>query len=222
MNTTITTVKDPYEGLSVLEIKRLEYPRIGHTLVGLVLLCIGCFGFVENLMVFYVFAKTKHLRSATNMFIIGLSFCDFCMVVLGNPFPTTAALNGKWFAGEFFCYWEGFVVYFFGLSALYLLTAVSVDRYIVIAKPLKAAFITKRVAILAVLGCFAGGLLWAIFPFFGWSSYGLEAPGIYCGLHYEDTSVSTMSYVVVIFFMCFLIPLAVMAYCYYQVFMTVR
>ena len=215
------TTPDPYEGLSVLDIKRLEYPLWAHRVVGVFLFFVGLFGFIENTLVLVTFAKNKQLRSATNTFIIGLAISDFLMAVLCNPLAWTSAMNGEWFAGDFWCLWEGFLVFVLGLTALYLLTAVSVDRYIVIAKPLLAPMITKRVAVLAVVSCFVGGTFWSIFPFFGWSSYGLEAPGVFCGLHYEDKSFSTTSYVVTIFFFCFAIPLMVMIYSYFNVYMTV-
>lgn len=212
---------DPYEGLSVLEIKRLNFPKWGHQMFGLFLLFVGIFGFVENIMVLYTFYKSKQIRSPTNMFIIGLALGDLAMATLGNPLATTSGLNGSWFAGEFFCYWEGFVVYTFGLTEMYLLTAISIDRYIVIAKPLKSAMITKRVAALAVAACFGFGFFWSIFPFFGWSSYGLEAAGIYCGLLWEDKSLSTTTYVVTISIFCFFLPFGAMIYCYFQIYMTV-
>lgn len=212
---------DPYAGLSVLEIKRLNYPKWAHQLAGTFLFFVGALGFFENGMVLFTFYKSKHLRTATNIFIIGLSLGDMCMVVFGNPLAWTSAMNGAWFAGEFMCYWEGFVVYTFGLSSLYVLTAVSLDRYIVIAKPLKAAFITKRVAVLAVMSCYGGGLLWSIFPFFGWGKYGLEAPGVFCGLLWEDPSFANTTYVMAIAFFCFLFPGFLMFFSYHGVFMTV-
>ena len=222
VNTSWTTEPDPFAGLSVLEIKRLTYPKWAHQIAGLVLLFIGFFGFVENCLVLFTFYKSKQLRTATNIFIMGVSISDMCMVLLGNPLASTSALNGGWFAGTFMCYWEGFVVYTFGLASLYLLTAVSFDRYIVIAKPLKAAMISKRVAALSVAGCFMFGMLWSIPPFFGWGNYGLEAPGVFCGLLWETPSAANQSYIFTIFLACFVFPMFVMIFSYFNVYMTVR
>lgn len=220
-NDSLSSAEDPYAGLTILEIKRLNYPKWAHQIAGMTLLFIGMFGFVENCLVLYTFYKSKHLRTATNIFIIGLSMSDMCMVMLGNPLASTSALNGGWFAGTFMCYWEGFVVYTFGLASLYLLTAVSFDRYVVIAKPLKAALITKRVAVLSVVSCYLLGMLWSIPPFFGWGKYGLEAPGVFCGLLWETPSAANQSYIFTIFLACFIIPVGVMMFSYYCVFMTV-
>ncbi|XP_045211419.2 visual pigment-like receptor peropsin [Mercenaria mercenaria] len=205
-------------GMSDLEIQRLNYPKWGHQIVGLFLMFVGILGFIENSLVLFTFYKSKQLLSPTNVFILGLAIGDFSMVIFGNPLAFTSALNGGWFAGDFMCTWEGFIVYFIGCSQVYLMMAIAVDRYIVIAKPLKSSMITKRVAALCVAACFGGGLFWALMPFAGWSAYGLEASGSFCGLHYEDSS---KSYIMLIFIFDFFIPLLVTIYSYFKVFMTV-
>ena len=206
------------EQLSDMEIQMQNYPKWGHQIVGLYLMFIGILGVTENSLVLLTFYKAKQLRSPTNIFILGLAISDFSMAVFGNPLAFTSALNGGWFAGDFFCTWEGFTVYTLGSAQLYLMMAIAVDRYIVIAKPLQASKITKRVAALSVLGCFGGGLFWGITPLLGWSSYGLEAAGVFCGLHYEDIS---KTYVIFMFLFDFVIPLIAVIFSYFKVFMTV-
>lgn len=204
--------------LSDVEIRQLAHPKWAHQLVGLFLLCVGILGFIENTLVLLTFYKSKQLRSPTNIFIIGLAIGDFSMVIFGNPLAYSSALNGGWFAGDFMCTWEGFTVYFIGCSQVYLMTAIAIDRYIVIAQPLKASLITKRVAALSVVACFGGGLFWALLPLLGWSSYGLESSGTFCGLHYQDGS---RSYITLMFIFVFLVPIVAVVYSYYKVYMTV-
>lgn len=216
----LTTI-NPDTGLVPFEKSRFNYSLVEYRIIGIFLLFVGVFGLTENILVLYTFYKSKQLRSATNFFVIGLAICDLCMSALANPLAISSALHGSWLHGHFFCYWEGFIVYTFGMSELYLLTAISIDRYIVITRPFQAAFITKRVAFASVLGCFGLGVLWSIFPFVGWSSYGLEASGVYCGLLWKDTSLSNTSYVVSITIFCFLLPFGVMIYCYFHIYMTV-
>ncbi|XP_052259577.1 visual pigment-like receptor peropsin [Dreissena polymorpha] len=214
------TTEDVRSGLSALDIQRLNYPKWAHQIVGGVLVLIGCFGFVENVLVIYTFTKNKHLLSPTNIFILGVAIGDLCMCCLGHPLESASAINGAWFAGDAACVLVGFVVYLFGLSQLYLLSAVSIDRYIVITKPLLTPKITTKVACASVAGCFGIALIWAVCPLIGWSSYGLEASGVFCGLHWNDVSVSNTSYVITITIFCFFFPLGIMIFCYYHVFMT--
>ncbi|KAH3787289.1 hypothetical protein DPMN_165410 [Dreissena polymorpha] len=216
------TTEDVLAGRSVLDIRRLNYPKWAHQIIGGICVFIAFFGFVENVLVILTFTKNKRLRSPTNIFILGVAIGDLCMVCLGNPLASISAINGAWFAGDAACIFAGFVVYLFGLSQLYLLLAVSVDRYIVITKPRLTPKITTKVACASVAGCFGLALVWAVCPLIGWSSYGLEASGVFCGLNWNDLSVSNTSYVITIKIFCFFVPLGIMIFCYYHVFMTVR
>jgi hypothetical protein len=45
----------------------------------------------------------------------------------------------------------GFAVYFLGLSSMYMMAAIAVDRYIVIAKPFLGARLTNKVHLI-ILG----------------------------------------------------------------------
>ena len=207
--------------LYVPEINGQAFPKWAYQLSGLVLALTGFLGILFNSIGLYVFAKDKQLQSPTNLFIIALLICDLSMAVFGVPLSAAAALHGSWFAGHVWCTWEGFIVYLFGLSALYILTAISVDRYIVIVKPQKSKVVSKRVALGAAIACFGGGAFWSVLPFFGWSYYGLEAAGFYCGLSYRDRSLSNKTYIIAIFIFCFALPISIMAYCYFLVYMTV-
>ena len=203
------------------ELNNISYPKWVHQFSGVILVLTAVLGILFNTTGLYVFAKNKQLQSPTNLFIVALLVCDLSMAVLGVPLSASAAFYGSWYAGPDWCTWEGFIVYLFGLSALYILTAISVDRYIVIVKPLKSSIVTKRVAMGAISVCYAGGTFWAILPLVGWSSYGLEAAGFYCGLSYTDRSLGNTTYIVAIFIFCFTIPIMIMAYCYFFVYMTV-
>ncbi|KAH3734961.1 hypothetical protein DPMN_041422 [Dreissena polymorpha] len=158
------TTEEVLEGLSALDIRRLNYPKWAHQIAGGILVLIGFFGFVENVLVILTCTNNKRLLSPTNIFILGVAIGDLCMVCLGNPLEFTSAINGAWFAGDAACVLVGFVVYLFGLSQLYLLSAVSVDRYIVMTKPLLTPKITTKVACASVAGCFGLALFWAVCP----------------------------------------------------------
>ncbi|WAR13903.1 OPSX-like protein [Mya arenaria] len=217
-----TVIPDnPYKGLTLLEVKRIQYPIWGHQIVGGFLLLVLIGGFMENLLIMFIFWKNKELLSPTNIFILAVAIGDFGMACLGVPLPIIGALNGKWFMGEFLCKWQAFVVYFVGLSQMYLLMAVSVDRYVVITKPHLALRITKKVAIACMASCFGLAFFLALMPIIGWSSYGLEASGVFCGLRWEDHSARNTSYIAMIIFFCYFGPIGVMIFSYYHLFMAV-
>ena len=219
--TTNTTFCDSFGELTILQIKQLNYPRWQSVLAGCFLLLITVVGIIENSIVLYIYINTKVLRSPTNTFIVAIAIADLLMAVFATPFAAYSGLKGYWALGDVMCTFEGWFVYCFGLSSMYLLTAVSVDRYIVIAKPMKATMITHRVAVIAVGICFAGGLFWSVMPLLGWSSYGQEPCMFACGLKWTEPSVANKTYIICIFIFCFAIPVGIMTYCYCRVYMTV-
>ena len=212
---------DPYHGLSITEIKRQNYPLWAHQLSGLYLLVVTVLGVLMNTAVLYTFKKNKPLRSPTNIFIIGMTVSNLGHATLGNTLSWVSALNGSWIAGDAGCTLAAFMVFAFGLTSLYQLAAVSIDRYIVICKPLLASKITARVAILAVATCYMGGFTWALLPFTGWATYGLEAPGVSCGIEHDDHRPATISFMICVFIFVYSLPLCTMIYCYNGVYSTV-
>ncbi|XP_060079687.1 visual pigment-like receptor peropsin [Ylistrum balloti] len=168
-----------------------------------------------------VFLKNKNLRTPTNMFVISLAMNDLGMSSV-CLFAATASYAGKWTHGELMCTLEGFLVYVLGLTNLYLLCAISFDRYIVIAKPLKAKIISHSVALIAIVCCWIGGLFWSVLPFFGWNYYTLEGSNVSCGVSFAPNDPAIQSYLMCIFIFCFIIPLAVIIFCYNGVYMTIR
>jgi hypothetical protein len=64
--------------------------------------------------------------------------------------------------------------------------------------------------------------LWAALPFTGWNRYVLEGAGISCSIIWESGDVRHSSYVITIFVFCFLLPLALIIFSYFHVFMTVK
>lgn len=56
------------------------------------------------------------------------------------------------------------------------LTAIALDRYLVITRPLAIGVVSKRRAALVLLGVWLYALAWSLPPFFGWSEW-LWGPG---------------------------------------------
>ncbi|CAG2250420.1 OPN3 [Mytilus edulis] len=159
-------------------------------------------GTLANGSALYVFLTNKQLRSPTNMFIISLLICDFLMCTVGAPLPAASNFAHRWLWGWSGCVFHGFSVYILGLSNLYILTAISVDRYIIIAKPLQASKINHRVVGISVFLCYFFGFVWSFLPLVGWSEYVFEGAGTACGISYDYNSASAFTYNIAIFINC--------------------
>ncbi|XP_069134498.1 visual pigment-like receptor peropsin [Argopecten irradians] len=217
-------MEETTENSSVLyqERIRIDFSAIGHNIIGTVLTITTLVGIFANSFGILIFVKHKHLRSPTNLFVAGLATCDLLMLVLAIPLAAVSSFSHHWVGGYPTCVFEGFLVYFLGLTSLYLLCAISIDRYIVIALPMKSALVTKRVAVCAIVGCYGLGFFWAMLPLLGWNSYQLEGLMTSCAVLWDTTNAKDYSYNVVIFFTCFIFPIIIMCFCYHQVYRTVR
>ncbi|GFO42778.1 melanopsin [Plakobranchus ocellatus] len=74
---------------------------------------------------------------------------DSVELIKAVPLTMTSAWAHRWLWGDATAAFEGFLVYFLGLSSMYILMAIAVDRYIAISKPLLGAKITKRMAVVS-------------------------------------------------------------------------
>lgn len=206
----------------VPEVPLVKYfiPQPLYYIIGTGLLFVFTFGSFMNFTGLLVFAKNKHMRSPTNTFIISLLMGDFGMSIC-SFISMTAHYNRFYLWGDNVCTFEGFWMYFMGLTNMYTIMGISFDRYIVIAKPLQASKITTRVAVAACLAIWFQGFAWAAFPFLGWGRYTYEAGRTSCSVQWDTDDIESASYNISIFIWSLFLPLMLIFYCYYNVFMTV-
>jgi hypothetical protein len=207
----------------VVDIEAVKYliPLPLYYVIGSGLLIVVVIGSLMNFTGLLVFTRNKELRSPTNTFIISLLTGDFLMSV-GAFISMTAHFNRYYFWGDSVCKFEGFWMYFTGLTNMYTLMGISFDRYIVIAKPLQASKITTRVAVAACLVIWFQGLCWSVFPHLGWGKYTYEPARTSCSVEWDTNEIGSASYNIAIFIWSLILPLIIISFSYYQVFMTVR
>lgn len=104
-----------------------------------------------------------------------------------------------------------------GLVSLCTLTLLAYERYHVVCKPRAGLKLSMRRSLLGLLFVWVFCLFWAITPLFGWSGYGPEGVQTSCSLAWEERSWSNYSYLILYTLLCFLLPVAIIIYCYYKV-----
>ncbi|XP_067671716.1 parapinopsin-like [Haliotis asinina] len=196
-------------------------PAFGYNIIGVICAITTIVSFLANGCGMLVFIKNKALRSPTNLFVMALCVCDLLMCSC-SALACAASFSHGWVFGHVVCVLEGFMVYFLGLTSMYLLAAISVDRYIVISKPLLSYKITHRVAAFAIAVCWLLGFFWAALPLVGWNQYDLEGVGISCSIVWQSEDPVNFSYIIIIFILCFTFPVCIMTFCYVNVYMTIR
>lgn len=103
------------------------------------------------------------------------------------------------------------------------LAAISLDRYINIAKPLSAAKNMTRKKVLMMIMCvWAWSLIWAVPPIFGWGAYVPEGFQTSCTFDYLSTEPHMRSYIFGLYIGGFVIPLAIIIGCYALILKAIR
>uniref|UniRef100_A0A8C5MF22 G-protein coupled receptors family 1 profile domain-containing protein n=1 Tax=Leptobrachium leishanense TaxID=445787 RepID=A0A8C5MF22_9ANUR len=190
---------------------------------GSCILIIGSVGIAGNLLVLYAFYSNKKLRTAPNYFIMNLAVSDFLMSVTQAPICFFNSLYGQWMLGDIGCNVYAFCGALFGITSMMTLLAISVDRYLVITKPLRSIhWSSKKRTLQVIVVVWLYSFMWSLAPILGWSSYIPEGLMISCTWDYITYTTSNRSYTMMLCCCVFFVPLLVISHCYLFIFLAIR
>ncbi|XP_042311935.1 melanopsin isoform X2 [Sceloporus undulatus] len=200
-----------------------DVPAHAHYTIGAVILVVGITGTLGNLLVIYAFCRSRGLRTPANMFIINLAVSDFLMSITQCPIFFTNSLNKRWIFGAKGCELYAFCGALFGIASMITLTVIALDRYFVITRPLASiGVMSKKKALLILLGVWLYSLAWSLPPFFGWSAYVPEGLLTSCSWDYITFTPSVRAYTMLLFCFVFFIPLIAIIYSYVFIFRAIK
>nr|XP_005897584.1 PREDICTED: alpha-1B adrenergic receptor [Bos mutus] len=137
--------------------------------VGLVLGAFILFAIVGNILVILSVACNRHLRTPTNYFIVNLAIADLLLSFTVLPFSAALEVLGYWVLGRIFCDIWAAVDVLCCTASILSLCAISIDRYIGVRYSLQyPSLVTRRKAILALLGVWVLSTVISIGPLLGW------------------------------------------------------
>uniref|UniRef100_A0A2K6V0T7 Melanopsin n=1 Tax=Saimiri boliviensis boliviensis TaxID=39432 RepID=A0A2K6V0T7_SAIBB len=212
----------------------VDVPDHAHYTLGTVILLVGVTGMLGNLTVIYTFCRavlhavtvmtqSRSLRTPANMFIINLAVSDFLMSFTQAPVFFASSLYKQWLFGETGCEFYAFCGALFGISSMITLTAIALDRYLVITRPLATIGVaSKRRAAFVLLGVWLYALAWSLPPFFGWSAYVPEGLLTSCSWDYMSFTPAVRAYTMLLCCFVFFLPLLIIIYCYIFIFRAIR
>ncbi|XP_018648482.1 putative biogenic amine (5HT) receptor [Schistosoma mansoni] len=167
-----------------------------------------------NFLVILAVILVKKLQTPSNILIGSLAFSDFFVALLVLPFTIIDAYQGYWPFNEGLCdMYISFDVLLCTASILNL-CAISIDRYLVITKPLTYASRRTPQRMAAMIAtAWIGSALISIPPNFGWKD-----PFQKCACEYSKN----VGYQVYATFFAFYLPLIVMIILYGRIFKLAR
>ncbi|KAJ8381052.1 hypothetical protein SKAU_G00018300 [Synaphobranchus kaupii] len=202
---------------------KVDVPDHAHYIVAFFVLVIGTLGVTGNALVIFAVYSNKKLRTVPNYFIVNLAVSDFLMAITQSPIFFINCLYKEWVFGELGCKMYAFCGALFGITSMITLLAISIDRYLVITKPLQAIqWTSKRRTSLAIVLVWLYSLAWSLAPLVGWSSYIPEGLMTSCTWDYITSTSTNKSYTLMLCCFVFFIPLGIISYCYLFMFLAIR
>lgn len=203
--------------------RKVDVPDHVHYTLAFIILIVGTLGVAGNTLVIFAFCSNRKLRTLPNFFIVNLAVSDLLMALTQSPVFFINCLHTQWMMGELGCELYAFCGALFGISSMITLLAISVDRYLVITRPLQAMqWNSKCRTCIIITLVWIYSLAWSLAPLIGWSSYVPEGLMTSCTWDYTSPSPGNRSYTLALFCCVFFIPLGIILYCYTHMFLSVR
>lgn len=175
-------------------------------------------GAVGNLLVVWIYTTVRNrLKTMTDVYLLNLAVADLLFLCM-LPFWAVDAIKG-WDFGITLCKIVSAVYKINFFSSMFLLTCISVDRYIAIVQVIKAQNLKKKRLFYSKLAClgvwFVSALLTLPEFIFAEVKTSPEMP-LSCTLVYWDNANNHTKILVLSLQICmgFCIPLLVMFFCY--------
>ncbi len=108
-------------------------------------------GTVGNVLVIYIFARCRHMRTVTNSFLVNLAVCDLMVVFVCMPFSVAVEIYQNWIYGDVMCRLVNFSQGLSVSASILTLTVISAERFYAIRRPLRARAFMSRARIRKVI-----------------------------------------------------------------------
>ncbi|KAM8960533.1 opsin-3-like [Pelodytes ibericus] len=182
-----------------------------YDLLALTVSSLGILGSSTNLLALVLYYKFQQLRTPTNLLLVNICLSDFLFSVFGASFTFMACVRRQWIWDDTTCEFDGFTKLLFGLVSVFTVTVLASERYIHVVNENVIDFSWSWRAITCI---WIYSLVWASAPLIGWNRYTIEVHGLGCSLNLIPSTPYENSFVLVFFFVCVIIPLDIVLYCY--------
>ncbi|XP_004687190.1 PREDICTED: somatostatin receptor type 4 [Condylura cristata] len=171
-------------------------------------------GLVGNALVIFVILRYAKMKTATNIYLLNLAIADE-LFMLSVPFVASSAALRHWPFGSVLCRAVLGVDGLNMFTSVFCLTVLSVDRYVAVVHPLRAATYRRpSVAKLINVGVWLASLLVTLpIAIFADTRPARGGQAVVCNLHWPHPAWSAV-FVVYTFLLGFLLPVLAIGLCY--------
>ncbi|XP_065817769.1 opsin 7, group member b [Labrus bergylta] len=193
-------------------------------LMGTIYTIFGVLSMLGNGILLFVAYRKKSSLKPAEFFVVNLAISDMGMTISLFPLAITSTYAHMWLFNETTCIVYAFCGVLFGLCSLTNLTVLSSVCWLKVCCPNYGNKFSYCHACLLVAGvwCYAG--VFAVGPLSGWGEYGAEPYGTACCIDWNAPSQNSaaMSYIICLFFFCYIVPCTVIFLSYTFILLTVR
>ena len=179
---------------------------------------LGITGVLLNFLVCLVYFTNTRLLDAPNLFILNIALGDLLSSLVACPILVASNARGEWLFGDAGCTAAGFIAAFFALGAMMNLVGAAYERYTTICRLFdngEAQFSRKKALLLSgFFWCYS--FFWSVLPVLGWSSYVQEGVGTSCSIDWKSTGMGNVSYAACLTLSCYVVPVAIIVFCFYK------
>ena len=176
-----------------------------------------------NDLVLATFIKHRCLLTNSNILVFNLCLTNLILSVAITSINIVANTTENWPFGDEGCKAYGFLATLCGLSSINHLAGAAFQQYDTIDRASKGrGLLNKRRVVYVSLLIWLYSVCFSVAPLVGWSSYSFKGIGTSCCVNWSSSSPNNISYVVVLFVGCFVLPLAIICYSYYKVLKVVQ
>eukprot|EP00066_Takifugu_rubripes_P001896 XP_003963408.1 PREDICTED: opsin-5-like [Takifugu rubripes] len=193
-------------------------------IMGTLYTVLGVLSVLGNGTLLLVAYRKKASLKPAEFFVVNLAISDLGMTLTLFPLAIPSAYSHMWLFYKSTCIVYAFCGVLFGLCSLSNLTALSCVCWLKVCCPNYGNKFSYYHAYMLVAGVWCYSSVFAIGPLSGWGEYGAEPYGTACCInwHAPSTSSAAMSYIVCLFFFCYIIPCTVIFLSYTFILVTVR
>ncbi|XP_060520961.1 opsin, ultraviolet-sensitive-like isoform X2 [Cylas formicarius] len=187
-----------------------------HLLLAMVYVFFFVASVVGNGVVLWIFSTSKSLRTASNMFVVNLAFCDF-MMMLKSPIFLYNSFHYGFAAGQLGCQIFAGMGSLSGIGAGMTNACIAYDRYTTITRPFDGK-ITRGKAMVMILFVWAYTIPWTVLPVTEvWGRFAPEGFLTACSFDYLTRTFDNRLFVGAIFTFSYAIPMVMIIYFYSQI-----
>lgn len=186
----------------------------------LLIIMITCL--VGNVIICYVVFRNRRMWTEMNMFLVNLAIGDIAMALLSMTSPLKTAIVRQWTSGKAgpVCQLNAFCNSVLFCNTIFTHTAIAVDRFFAVAKPMKK-IMTRKKAFFALLGIWVLSVAISLGPLLGWGRNDYNASTLQCGFGFPKNRFESL-YIICLAVVAFLVPIIIMSYAYIRIYLVVR